>query len=55
MQNLSSKNISTSRKKYIMEKAVIMTKLTELLSRESLITPDEKAKLLKLIRNEKNL
>ena len=55
MQNLSSKNISTSRKKYIMEKAVIMKKLTELLSQESLITPDEKAKLLKLIRKEKNL
>ena len=50
MQNLSSKNISTSRKKYIMEKAVIMTKLTELLSQESL-----KAKLLKLIRKEKDL
>ena len=55
MQNLSSKNISTSRKKYIMEKAVIMKKLTERLSQESLITPDEKAKLLKLIRKAKDL
>lgn len=55
MQNLSSKTISTSRKKYDTEKAIIMTKLTELLSQESLITPDEKAKLLKLIRKEKDL
>ena len=55
MQNLSSKNISMSRKKYTMEKVMIMTKLTELLSQESLITPDEKAKLLKLIRKEKDL
>ena len=38
-----------------MEKTIIMTKLTELLSQEALITPDEKAKLLKLIRKEKDL
>lgn len=55
MQNLSSKNFSMSKKKYTMEKAIIMTKLTEFLSQESLITQDEKAKLLKLIRKERDL
>ena len=55
MSNYASITVSTPRRNFKTEKAMIMTKLTELLSQEALITPDEKAKLLKLIRKEKDL
>lgn len=55
MPNPNNKAVSMPRRNLEMEKTMIMTKLTELLSQESLITPDEKAKLLKLIRKEKDL
>lgn len=55
MSNPVNKEVSAQRRNSKMEKTIIMTKLTELLSQEALITPDEKAKLLKLIRKEKDL
>ena len=55
MSNQFNITISPPNNNSTIKKEIIQTKLTELLSQESLITPDEKAKLLKLIRKEKDL
>ena len=55
MLNPVKKTVSMPKRNSKIGKTMILTKLTELLYQESMITPDEKVKLLNLIRKEKDL